>query len=311
MSQVDKKQSAATVTEFPKPLSLAEMFRREQEQQEAPPTLRSALPTSAATIRRSARTLPVPALDGLVPFWCLVGRGNAGKTTLARALLSEIIERQVSRYVIAALDPGQRLLAEFAEGVMVPPSTDPAETVEFLRTVLAFVMQHRVAGFADLGGGNTALDTLIRAAPTLAREMENVGVALVPAYFLVSPDDPALLGVHADIGFAPRATALVLNMNNAATASVFDAIRAHPAYRAALDRGAVEIILPRLEPARLAQRIEARRFHFFQARDGVALDGMAPLSINALERAVVRQWIENVRRELQPVEAAGWLPWSA
>jgi hypothetical protein len=86
----------------------------------------------------------------------------------------------------------------------------------------------------------------------------------VPAYFLVSPDDPALLDVHADIGFAPGAMALVLNMNNPATASAFDAIRAHPAYRAALDRGAVEIILPRRETTRLAQRpgrrLEARRW---------------------------------------------------
>ena len=257
MSWVDNKQSAATVADFPKPLSLAEMFRREA------PVLRSSLPTSAPTIRRSARKLPVPALDGLTPFWCLVGRDNAGKTTLARTLVSELMERQVSRYLVAALDPGQQLLAEFAD-VLVPPSTDPAETVAFLRTVLAFVMQHRVAGFADLGDGTTALDTLVRSAPTLARDMEDAGVALVPAYFLVSPDDPAVLDLHADIGVAPGATALVLNMNNAATASAFDAIRAHPAYRAAVDRDAVEIILPRREttrPAqRLAERLEARRW---------------------------------------------------
>ena len=242
MPQAKKTQSAATAAEFPKPLSMAEMFRREHErQQDAPPGLRSALPTSA-----------VPALDGVVPFWCLVGHDNAGKTTLARALLSDIIACQVSRYVVAALDPGQRLLAEFADRVMVPPSTDPAKTVAFLRAVLAFVMRQRVAGFVDVGGGNTALDTLIRSAPTLAREMEDAGVALVPAYFLVSPDDPAALDLHAEIGFTPAATVLVLNMNNAATASAFDAIRAHPAYRAALDRGAVEFILPRWKTTRLA-----------------------------------------------------------
>ena len=104
------------------------------------------------------------------------------------------------------------------------------------------------------GTGETAATAVIRAAPTVWKEMKEAGVALVPAYFFARPDDPVILETHAAMGFAPEATALVLNMNSVDSAGAFDAVRAHPAYKAALERGAVERgaviladLLPRLE----------------------------------------------------------------
>ena len=102
----------------------------------------------------------------------------------------------------------------------------------------------------------------------------------------------------------------MLNMNSVDGPSGFDAVRAHPAYKAALARGAVEIVLPKLEPLRLSQRIEARRFHFHEARDGVVPEGSPARPIESgLERAAVRELLEALAREMQPLEAAGWMPW--
>jgi hypothetical protein len=304
-----KDEGGAEVAEFPGPLSLAELFGREMEAEEVSPRL--AMPPALAGVRRAVRTLPIPDLKGLAPMWALIGRGNTGKTLFARYVASRLLEQKIGRFILAALDPGPRLLAEFRVQVMTPPSTDPAETTAWLRTLFALVMKHRAPGAADMGGGDTSLNTVIRAAPTLAQEMCEAGVALIPAYFFAAPDDPAIIEAHAATGFRPDAMALVLNLNNVDSAGGFDAVRAHPAYKAALDRGAVEIVIPRLEPLKLSQRIETRRFHFHEARDGIVPEGSgAPPIENGLERAAIREWLEIMARELAAIEAAGWLPWS-
>lgn len=303
-----KAEEAAA--EMPDVLSLADLFGREMEEEEAAPRL--SMPPPEALVKRAARIAPVPSLAGLAPMWAEFGRGNTGKTLFARYMASELLERRVKRFILAALDPGTRLLAEFRMKVMQPPSTDQAQTTDWLRGFLGSVMKHRAPGVMDFGGGGeTAWARLLRGVPTIAGEMEQAGVGLVGAYFLAAPDDPALLDAHHEAGFRPRATALMLNMQTVDGGAGFDAIRAHPAYKAALSRGAVEIIIPRLEPLKLSQRIEARRLHFFEARDGIVLEGtdIKPLD-NGLERGAVREWLDAMGRELRVVEEAGWLPWS-
>lgn len=307
----DTKKPSSEVAEMSQlnPMSLADLFAAEMDAPEIPS--RVTVPPAFAPVARAARTKPVPKLTGLAPFWVERGRGGTAKTTVSRYFASELFERQVGRFILAAMDPGVRLLAEFAQGVMQPPSTNYGETLTWLRGFFNQVRKHRVPGVLDTGGGDTAFPALVRSAPTLAQDFEEAGVGLVAAYFFsTAPDDPAMLGADVAAGFTPRATALVLSMHLADNPRAFNAVRAHPDYKAALDRGAVEIIIPRLEPQELANRIEARRLHFFQARDGIVPKGNPHPPIDAgMDRVLVREWLEKMAEELRPVREAGWLPW--
>lgn len=268
------------------------------------------LPPTLAPVRRIARTMPVPDLTGLSKAWALIGSGGAGKTVLARYLGGELAAHgALDRTMMAALDPANRTLADFFGAVMQPPSSDPAETVIWLRNLLQFLAKQRGNAVLDFGGGDVSLARLVESAPTIADTMEGEGVALVAAYVLTPRvDDLTSLVTFESRGFRPRATALVLNLARAETPAAFDAVRRQPAYKAALARGAVELWLPALEPQALALRIEQARLQFAQARDGVTPEGRREAGISLLERVLVREFMERMEEEFRVVET--WLPWT-
>lgn len=229
---------------------------------------------------------------------------------LARWLINELAERgMLDRTLLGALDPTNRTLAHFFEAVMQPPTSDPAETEAWLRTMLQFIARQRLNAALDFGGGDTSLARLVQATPDIADALEDEGVALIAAYVLTPRvDDLATLVTYEGAGFRPRATALILNLGRAASPSAFDAVRRQPAYKAALARGAVELWMPALEPQDLALRIERARLQFSQARDGVSADGSVSRVVGGLERSRVRHWLEQMRAEFAAVES--WLPWA-
>jgi hypothetical protein len=103
-------------------------------------------------------------------------------------------------------------------------------------------------------------------------------------------------------GFQPKATAMVLNEGRVDTSRdpdrEFALLRRHPVYRAAIERGAAEIWMPRLYAA---QHIEARRIGYRQAADGT---GSAPLNI--FDRSRVHRWLAAMDAAFAPVES--WMP---
>src|SRR5438309_9057119 len=62
----------------------------------------------------------------------LIGRGATGKTTLAKWMIErgQTAGRQA---ILAALDPVNRTLSNYFDGVAQPPSSDPTESARFLR----------------------------------------------------------------------------------------------------------------------------------------------------------------------------------
>lgn len=293
----------ARIEKAPKaPVSLAELLRQDQEAaiEDAPV---AGLPPTAAPFQRAQRKAPVPDLAHLARVWALIGPGGGGKTVLARWLAGELAERgKLDGTLLAALDPTNRTLAQFFEAVMQPPSSDPGETETWLRTLLQFISKQRLNAALDFGGGDTSLGRLVQAAPNLADTLEESGVGLIAAYVLTPRlDDLAALVTYEAAGFRPRATALILNLGRAETPAAFDAVRRQPAYKAALDRGAVELWMPALAPQDLALRIERARLQFAQARDG------ASPAVGGLERAIVREWLERMGVEFAAVRT--WLPW--
>lgn len=289
-------------------VSLAAMFAQDAEDY-GDDMVVAGLPPTTAPFIRSERKSPPADLTGLSKVWMLIGPGGGGKTVLARWLGGELAGRDMlGSTLLAALDPTNRTLADFFEAVMQPPSSDPAETVTWLRGLLQFVAKKRGNAVLDFGGGDVSLARTIEATPTIAEAMELEGVGLVAAYMLTPRvDDLASLVTFEQQGFRPRATALILNLSRADTPAAFDAVRRQPAYKAAIARGAVELWMPELSQG-VALRVEQARVTFRQAQDGEAPAGRKPASISLIERVMVREFLERMATEFHAVE--GWLPWA-
>ena len=290
-------------------LSLSAMFQQGQEDATDDFDV-VGLPPSLALPVRSKRTLPVPDLTGLATVWELIGPGGAGKTVLARWLGGSLAERGMAdRAILAALDPANRTLTHFFNDVQQPPSSDPVQTTAWLRKLLGFIAKQKANAVLDYGGNNVSKVRLVETAPTIADSMEQDRVALIAAYVLTPRiDDLAPLVTFEARGFRPRATALILNLGRAEAPASFDALRRQPAYKAALDRGAVELWMPALEPQSLALQIEQQRLQFHQARDGDVPAERPASYISALERVMIREWLMRMEEEFATVGT--WLPWA-
>ncbi len=291
----DAKKTAGVVPLFRRGPNIAD---EEELQVGLPPTRALARAVDAVTA----------APLGMPPAWFLIGAGGSGKTTLARWMAGRT--KDAGRVALAALDPTNRTLAGFAEGVMQPDSADPAHTARWLREMVEWLMQARGAAILDMGGGDTSLAKLISEAPTFAADMKEAGVAPVATYVL-SPrvDDLSALVSFEAAGFQPAETVLVLNEARVDATMIreeaFARVMAHSAFRGAVARGARVIWMPALDQE-LALEIESKRLQFGQARDGIVPSGRSVTPIGGLRRSLVRRWLERMETEFAPVSA--WLP---
>ena len=258
-------------------------------------------------------TKPATDLSHMAPVWFLIGAGWSGKTTLAR-WLGDQIARAGQNGMLAALDPQNRTLAAFFEDVQQPSSNDPAQTARWLLDLVGFMTEQRAPAVLDMGGGDTALASLLSISPGFCGAMEEAGIAPVAA-FLLGPrvDDLAVLHSLRTQGLRPKATALILNEGRVEQGvpreEAFARVLRHSAFRAAVEDGAAVIWMPRLDPPDLAQEIEAKRLQFSAARDGLVPEGRKVVPLPAIKRAIVRAWLERMDAAFAPVRT--WLPWAS
>ena len=249
-------------------------------------------------------------LTGKARVWFMIGGGNSGKTVELRWLAGRMQE-QGRQAILAALDPANRSLATWFEGVEQPPTSDGAQTARWLREFLTFLMAEKQhTAMLDFGGGDTALAKLVDAAPGIATTMEDAGLAPVACYTLTPrPDDLAALDTMEAAGFQPKATVLMFNEGRADSSmsrdEAFARVLRHSSVRSALERGAVPIWLPRLEPE-VMQEVEGKRLQFVQARDGQVPASASFSPIGGFERAMILRWME--RMEAAHSAIASWLP---
>ena len=268
------------------------------------------LPPSSAQPPTKRRPLKALDLSGIPPTWLLIGQGRAGKTTFARwaADRTYAAGRDLT---LAAVDPAQRTLAGFFEGVEQPESSDPTHAAGWLGEALGGVMEAPTPLLIDLGGGDLSLSKLLDLMPDLATQMERAGAAPVAAYFLSTRvDDLAGLRTYEERGFQPKATVLVLNEAHVEasedTEEAFGPILQHSRFRAAVARGAVVIRMPRLVPAALVREIERKRLMFTHARDGFVPECSDISPLGLFDRTLVRRWMEQMENACAPI--ASWLP---
>ena len=260
------------------------------------PTLSSPAPTSVD-------------LTGKAKAWFAIGPGRSGKTTLLR-YLAEAISASGREAVFAAMDPQNRSLKGFLDGVLEPPTNDAAAVAKWLERLLRHSMSGPYSALLDLGGGDTSLGRLLDSVPDLVEALEGSGVAPVAVYTLgPRVDDLASLASFEARGFQPEATALVLNEGlsdpTLSREEAFARVMRHSAFRGAVARGATQIWMPRLEPS-VAAEIEAKRLNFVDARDAVQPDGRQASTLGPFDRSRVRKWLVSMDTELAPVRS--WLP---
>jgi hypothetical protein len=238
-----------------------------------------------------------PALDltGKHKAIFLIGRGRIGKTTLTRWMAETIENRGGGPTVIAAADPTNRSLRVFLDDVVEPPSADPEEAKEWLRELLQYVMEEKANALVDLGGGNTTLSALLRDMPNLADVLAEGGIEPVAIHVLgTDPHDLVPLAMAEGEGFRPRATALVLNEAHGRRHR-FDQVMAHPAFQAAMGRGAVKLWMPLLTPD-AARQCDANAWHYHDIQN----------KAGPFTRSSVQTWLRRMGEEFQPI--ASWLP---
>lgn len=271
------------------------------------------LPPAFAPARQ--RSAPASAIDltDRPKVWFAIGPGRSGKTTLLRWIAEEIAATETPA-IYAAADPQNRSLKSYIDGVAEPPTNDAAAVTRWLEQLLQFIAKEKTSALIDLGGGDTSLGRLVAQMPDLASTIEDSGISPI-AMYLLGPriDDLASLATFEAAGFQPKATALVLNegladpvvLADPSSPDPFARITRHSAYRAALERGAIELRMPRLDPE-VASEIEAKRLRFAYARDGVVPEGRRVSPVAPFSRSRVRQWLAGMSTEFAPVRS--WLP---
>ena len=292
-----------------KPANIVSLFKRRPVGEDEPETRIGLASVSGLPSNDAAPVKSDLDLTGKPRIWFMIGAGNSGKTVEVRWMVGRMAE-QGREAILAALDPANRSLATWFDGVEQPPNSDGAQTARWLREFLTFIMTEKTHNAVlDFGGGDTSLIKLIDSAPDIAATLETAGIAPIACYSLTPRlDDLAALDTLENAGFRPKATVLMFNEGRVDSTmsrdEAFARIGRHTAVRSALARGAVPLWMPRLEPEVMAE-IEGKRLSFQQARDGLLPTDAKFAPIGGLERSMVRRWLD--RMEQAHAAVPSWL----
>jgi hypothetical protein len=267
------------------------------------------------SVARRVRTNPVTTTSGKAPIDLtgqpkvvfVSGLGASGKTTWVRWAVGEILARNAPAR-LAAIDPENRELTDFYDGILEPPTHDPAGIASWLKNLLDISLREKSSALIDTGGGDAALGTLVSRSENLTRVMIENGVHPVAVYPL-SPRiaDLSVMAALEAAGFQPQATLIILNEGRADPTvpreHAFRNLIRHSVYRAAIDRGAYPVWMPRLY---VAKDVEDRRLTYQQARDGIVPEGRKAIPLGVLDRSSVHHWLREMSEAFAPVMS--WLP---
>lgn len=233
-----------------------------------------------------------------------LGRGSRGKSFFARWLIDRA-QMQGREIVVADADRTNPSLTAYLNGVLTPPSAEDREMNEWFKALCEQQIAQRFNLLIDLGGGDLLLKQLARRIG-LVRFLEANGIDTV-AVHLIGPerDDLAYLrDLETDGLVAPEATILVLNESlapqNLSIKAAVQPVLEHSIFKAALNRGAKLVWMPRLD---IAHEINARRLSFTAAEAGAVAEGVPPLG--PWNRQLITMWLRAMEHNFAAV--ASWL----
>jgi hypothetical protein len=268
------------------------------------------------TVKAVSKLLPTAEagkaidLTGWPKLFMAVGRGRVGKTTLLRWAVERAMANEGADPPILFSVSGAPRLANFFPDVYSPPVGDTRQSVAWLERRIARLVEIKRTAVIDFGGGDTALSTMA-AEHDLAAWLQEAGVMPVVFYMLGADQfDLSPLKTMEEIGFQPKATALVLNCgieDGDDYEQVFAQVRHHSVYRAAIDRGAQEVWMPKLFAA---ADVENRNIGFRESMNWAGgkspTDGRNIGPIDMFARRRVHRWLELMDSSFDSLKS--WLP---
>ena len=230
------------------------------------------------------------------------GRGKTGKTTMLRWMAERGLANG-SRFLMADIDPTNASFSAYFPDTARPDSVEPLAVRRWLQDFLQFTLAERMTAVIDLGGGDTALRSMVAEMPALNEMIEQSGHA-VALFYLVGhqPEDMTPIATLADLGFNPAARAIVLNEGTAPIGvsrdQAFARVVSHQLFGDQVADGAVPLWMPRLHAA---DAVEARQASFYAARDGKTKH---PIGI--FDRSRVSHWLHAMEEKFAGVTS--WMP---
>jgi hypothetical protein len=225
------------------------------------------------------------------------GRGGTGKSTCVR-ILAERAQAAGRSVVIADADRTNATLASFFSDVVRPDHPDDKTVTDWLDALVNQQAELMATVLLDMGGGDQVFKRFAQSIE-LVTLLDQVGIMPV-ALHCIGPDidDLSYLrDIEESLAFCPTQTILVLNegliKDGRLGEAAFTEVRADPVYLAALKRGAVELVLPRLA---CMQEIVTRRLSFAAAEKTLTLTNKHRVSI----------WRRDVDKAIAPI--SHWLP---
>jgi hypothetical protein len=280
----------------------------------APVELDDGLESAVLTNSPLFAVMPVPPVAPISPIdlrgkpklVCVVGAGGMGKTLCCRIIAERSLDREGSNLV--TVDPLNRELLRFFAEALEPESRDRDVIDAFLDRYIASLLASPGNAVIDFGGGDTALAGLVQRMPNLEQRLADAGIALVVLFPVGGrQDDLTLMADLGAMGFRPKCTAVVLNhiryKRGESHEAQFRMTLRHPAYRAAIDHGAVPIWLPHLASDAL---VRDRHILFADAIAGRMPEGKKGLPLGPAQSADVGKWWDAMLAAIAPIDR--WLP---
>lgn len=232
----------------------------------------------------------------------VIGRGKTGKTTLLRWMAERALDSGRA-FLMADIDPTNASFSSYFPDVSRPAGYDPVEVRAWLVRFIGYAVEQKNTAIIDLGGGDTALRSLLTEMPSIFAEIEAAGLAPVALYMSgPQPDDLAPIVTLSSHGFAPEARAIIFNEGLAEAGlpreQGFAEAARHPIVKQEIQDGALVLWMPRLFAA---AAVENRRSSF-----GAARDGKTEFKLNMFDRTRVRTWLETMDRRFGGV--GSWMP---
>jgi hypothetical protein len=241
---------------------------------------------------RVRSSLDLTGKDKLV---MVLGAGSSGKTTLMRWITERTLNdgRELS---IATTDVGRATLRRFFKDADGP--TNEAGINLWLEGLFGFLIRSPMTAAVDFRADMT-LVPILEGVPDMHRMLERAGVHPVVLYMLTPRvEDLTVLRAMEAVGFQPKATALVMNVgkaiNPADAMAEFRAIRAHSLFQSVVKRGAVQLWMPNLVPARDIENA------------GLSFTDTQKLETEPVTASRTFHWLREMEMAFDPI--ATWLP---
>jgi hypothetical protein len=230
------------------------------------------------------------------------GRGKVGKSVTLRLAIEEHVARG-GEPVIADADRTNPTLMAFLPSAIRPPSAEDEDVRLWLNDLVDTQIERRGTTFLDLGGGDQTLKQWSRELD-LAQFLTKYGITPVLLHLLGSDLDDLTYLRDLEAVYAPKHTAIILNEGmvppGRSPLTAFGPIIDHPVFKAAVDRGAVVVRMPRLG---CMQDVDRRRLSFRDAEAGKIKPGQDRFPPTMQQ--MVALWRRATAEAFQPI--ATWI----